>query len=165
MGHAYECKCNKCGYEFSAELGIGFLFPDVYKKTVKAMKKGKYGSEPMEFFKEYPYGAVNCEYVVLKCSSCKEFFKDLSLDMYISNKDFISSRVIDSESITERNYVALFELEEKYILYKKFDHKCPKCKKSMENVDDFGDKVVEEKIKCPKCNEGTMIITDFYWWD
>lgn len=36
MGQGYECKCNKCGYSFGANLGVGFLFPMVYQKTVDA---------------------------------------------------------------------------------------------------------------------------------
>ena len=42
MGQGYGCTCNKCGYSFSANLGVGFLFPMVYRETVGAMKKGEY---------------------------------------------------------------------------------------------------------------------------
>lgn len=29
MGQGINCKCNKCGYEFGAKLGIGFLYPSL----------------------------------------------------------------------------------------------------------------------------------------
>ena len=53
MGQGYGCTCNKCGYSFSANLGVGFLFPIVYKETVDAMKKGEYGEQGKKFFDDH----------------------------------------------------------------------------------------------------------------
>ena len=30
-----QCKCEKCGYGFAANLGFGFLYPVVYCESVK----------------------------------------------------------------------------------------------------------------------------------
>lgn len=45
MGNGIALKCSKCKKEYSINWGVGFSFPDVYKKTLKAIKKGKYGDK------------------------------------------------------------------------------------------------------------------------
>ena len=41
MGIGVEFKCSKCGKEYAADTGIGFLFPEVYKETITDVKNGK----------------------------------------------------------------------------------------------------------------------------
>lgn len=45
MGEAYGGICKKCGYSFTASLGVGFLFPIVYQDTVQKMKCPKCGGK------------------------------------------------------------------------------------------------------------------------
>ncbi len=45
MGSGFGLKCSKCGKEYAAYTGIGFLFPQVYKATITDVKNGKYGEE------------------------------------------------------------------------------------------------------------------------
>ena len=56
MGEGISCRCKKCGYTFSANLGVGFMFPKVYSETVSEMKKGTFGEIGKQFFEEYPHG-------------------------------------------------------------------------------------------------------------
>lgn len=43
MGIMSQCKCEKCGYGFSANLGFGFLYPVVYCESVKKNEGGIFG--------------------------------------------------------------------------------------------------------------------------
>ncbi|WP_154649900.1 hypothetical protein [Butyrivibrio proteoclasticus] len=45
MGTGYRFKCKECGHEYSILLGIGFLYPKVYRDTLKKIADGKYGEE------------------------------------------------------------------------------------------------------------------------
>ena len=43
MGIELTCVCEKCGYEFESDVGVGFLYPKVYVETIDAMKEGRFG--------------------------------------------------------------------------------------------------------------------------
>ena len=45
MGNGFNWKCDDCGYTFKAFLGVGFMFPMVYRETVQDMKRGKFGKQ------------------------------------------------------------------------------------------------------------------------
>ena len=52
MGEIARYKCEKCGYRFSASLGLGRGFPHVYADTVAKMKSSELGKEAKRFFDE-----------------------------------------------------------------------------------------------------------------
>lgn len=168
MGQGYRCTCKKCGYEFSANLGFGFMFPKVYSDTVAKMKKGTYGKVGKQFFKEYPNGAIACEPVVLKCKDCGEYIAAPELSMYIP-KDEASiekpkgkwSSVFSGKGM---NYVTKQDLEENYKLLRSYEHHCKKCNGKMEVVDEFEKKLENGELHCGKCGD-VLEMKDMILWD
>ena len=65
MGIELTCVCEKCGYEFEADVGVGFLYPKVYVETIDAMKEGRFGQQGKEFLEAFPNGAISCENIVV----------------------------------------------------------------------------------------------------
>jgi len=169
MGRGYECKCNKCGYSFGANLGVGFLFPMVYQKTVDAMKNGEYGEQGRKFFEEHPDGAVECDNVVARCTCCGKFGRVPNLTMYVPKKEYnplnAESKGIWSTAFPFEgaDYVSWMDLEKYYDLYEKYDHRCPECGGSAEIID-FEKQLEARELKCPNC-DGTMETTGILMWD
>ena len=169
MGEVYECKCNKCGYAFSANLGIGFLFPQTYEDTVNAMKKGTYGAVAKTFFEEHPDGAVDCENVVARCTACGEYGQGPALTMYVPKKRYKSvpiKRGISAarEQVKAKTVFTKWELEEDFAVHQKYDHRCPVCNSSAEIIEDFEDKLNLGELKCARC-DGTMEGQITLMWD
>lgn len=152
MGRGIDCTCNKCGYSFNADLGIGFLYPNFVIETKKKMIDGKYGDKAKHFFERYPYGTVDCERVVVRCSKCKEYGTVLRLDLYKPKKglDITEAMLYDTDSY--------FDLSEKY------NHVCEECGEKLEIIEDFVDKTMTGEIKCLKC-DGLISVNNFIYWD
>lgn len=53
MGIELTCVCEKCGYEFEADVGVGFLYPKVYVETIDAMKEGRFGQQEKNFLRHF----------------------------------------------------------------------------------------------------------------
>ena len=149
MGSGGKMVCPHCDYEFQRSEGVGFLFPMQYKETVEKAKSGKLGKEMKQFFSEHTDGAINAYYVTLCCDDCGELSSGMDLTMYIPKPE--------KPSVTKRgkwsdlcsgdgiNYVMEYELEEDYVEYMKYPHKCKKCKGKMHVVQE------DEDLKCPHC--------------
>ena len=170
MGQGYGCTCNKCGYSFSANLGVGFLFPMVYRETVGAMKKGEYGEQGKKFFDEHSDGAIDCETVVARCSACGEYGLVPALTMYVPKKDFDTAKMEPKGRWSVAfpcegaEYVSWLDLKKYYDLYEKYDHRCPECGGAAEIVEDFEKKLEEGELSCAKC-DGTLKLADIIMWD
>ena len=152
MGRGFNCSCNKCGYSFSANLGVGFLYPDVVSDTKAAMIAGEYGSQGKEFFDKYPNGSVDCDAVIAKCNKCKEYIPVLRLSLY-KPKDHIKfdeNRLWDTETY--------FDFVEEY------RHTCEKCGEKLEIIEDIEDKLINGEVSCLKCG-GVMSMNDIIFWD
>ncbi len=90
MGSGYSLKCRKCGYEFSANLGVGFMFPLAYQETMEAGKAGKLGKEVKRFLEEHPDGVMDCSSVILQCSECGALGCGPDLSMYVPGEDCLA---------------------------------------------------------------------------
>lgn len=169
MGTGYGCTCNKCGYSYHANLGVGFMFPIVYKETVEAMKKGDYGVQGKKFFEEHPDGAIACETVIARCTECGECGQVSDLTMYVPKKNIHPNakkhgRWSVAMPFEGAEYFTSWELDEEFDVYEKYDHRCPKCNGRAEIIEDFENKLESGKLGCTKC-DGTMEITGMIMWD
>ena len=50
MGSGFEYKCSKCNNEYGITLGIGMMYPVVYKELVDEVKNGAFGEEWKQLF-------------------------------------------------------------------------------------------------------------------
>lgn len=167
MGEAYGGICKKCGYSFTASLGVGFLFPVVYQDTVQKMKNGELGEFAKKFFEEHPDGAVDCENVVIKCKKCGSFDCAQDLSMYIPIKEREEKTgewavAVPAEGI---DYVIGDDFDKYYEKYADYPHVCSECDGEAEVVKDFEKIFNSGKMKCPKCGgkfgfDGTIIMWD-----
>ena len=170
MGLEYKLKCNKCGYQIYAELGVGFLFPKLYNETVQEMKEGKHGEKAAEFFATFPDGAIDYGLTLAKCSECGEMFEVTSMNMYILKEGHSvpsskGRRWSTAASFYETEYITSMDLEEHYELFERYIYECPKCGGASETMDNVERLIRDKKLKCSKCNEGIMKIDDFVYWD
>ena len=152
MGSGVGYTCSKCGYEYSANTGIGFLFPTVYQEVLSDVKAGKYGEDWKKLSLNETKIAVDAETYLYICKKCSNWEVDYGLNLYAPNKS-------DAE---EPEYVMGYELKEQYHILKRYVHKCKKCGDVMHKA------TVKEKgsLHCPKCggepsNDSVRIIC----WD
>lgn len=170
MGQGYKCKCNKCDYSFYAYLGVGLMFPEFYQETVEKMKNGEYGVQGKNFFRDHPDGAISCNKVVARCTSCGEYLEVPELSMYIPKPDYILSKCEHKElwsvafPFEDVDYVSESGLEEHYNLYEKYHHICPKCHSKADIIPDFEKKLFAGKLGCAKC-DGTLKSLETCWRD
>lgn len=151
MGQGISCKCNKCGYEFGANLGMGFFYPSFVSEVKEAMIKGEYGKAPKEFFSKNPDGTVDCENVVARCNKCKIYGVVPRLHLYKPKPGFSADETIIWDLDT------YFELAEKYV------HIC-KCGEELELIENAEEKAVSGELSCLKCG-GVMTLNNIICWD
>ena len=150
MGQGYEFNC-KCGYSFTPYLGVGFMFPSVYRETVEAARKGKLGRELETFFSEHPDGAIDAEVVTLRCKKCGKYKSAENLAMYLPNGKERKEKGRWSVAMVfeDEDYVDPSELQECYKLYAEYPHKCDSCGGEMEIISE--DELEKNGITCPGC--------------
>ena len=175
MGKGYALKCRNCGYEFSANLGVGFMFPMAYQGTMEAGKAGKLGKEVKQFLEEHPDGVLDCDIVVLQCSECGELGRAPDLSMYVPGEHSpVPSSGNWSGSFPHEgiSYVAPWELDQ-YTLVKRYDHRCGKCKGKMKIIKEKElEKLIRSagsgdhptKIPCPRCKQ-PLWLGEMLMWD
>lgn len=168
MGEGISCRCKKCGYTFSANLGVGFMLPKVYSETVSEMKKGTFGEIGKQFFEEYPHGAISCDTVVFQCEDCGEYIAAPELSMYIpkddSNVKVSSGNWSMAFSGDGINYVTKRDLMESYQLLNHYEHRCFKCNGKMKLVTDFEEKLNDGELKCGRCGD-VLELQSMIMWD
>ena len=153
MGMGFTFKCSKCGYELEANMGFGFLFPQVTEETIQDMKSGKYGEIAEKFFQENPDGSVNCSNELFMCKKCGALKVDMALDLYKRK-----------EGVSEPKYP--FPDEDYFSKAMELDHICEKCGNKMEKQNErrFLKKVQNGKVRCPDC-DGYLELAGFFNWD
>lgn len=150
MGKGYGFKCKKCRKEFEIFLGVGMMFPDVYKSTIQEIYDGKYGEEWKILADSHEYAAIDCAYTLYKCD-CGHWEISMPLDLYEpKNKEFIRKKQYGIKNVEEWGYVPYVmshNLATNYNLIKKYPHRCPECGNEMKktNITDL------TEIRCPRC--------------
>lgn len=177
MGTGYTLCCRKCGYEISANLGVGFFFPSVHQRTMEAARAGKLGKRVQQFLQEHPDGSLNTETVFLQCEECGTLKCGPDLSMYIRNPDVSRGergRWSAAAPFEETDYVSPMELdrENTYTMYAP-GHICRKCRKPLKSVsqddlsraerDFMGTRDGRTEVFCPKCREPLWIESISMW--
>lgn len=173
MGLICGCECPKCGYTFSAFVGIGFTYPKVYAEAVEKLKTGFYGAQGKEFFEAFPDGAITCEKIVVQCNDCNSLMEVLDLSLYVL-KDGVSKEKIERTvpwssgfSGEGYEYVTEFELRKNYELFEEYDHRCRKCNGPTTVVPGFTENMSKKKnrkMPCPECGN-VLKIQSWATWD
>lgn len=153
MSDGYTIRCRKCGYEFTAFLGIGMLFPVVYEETVSKIRKGKYGKEYKQFFEEHPNAAVNCENEAAVCTGCGRFECVKNLSLYLPK---------DENKKTGQGYKMACDLEEDYVKCMEYEHKCSVCRSPMKFID-LLEEMRNGKVSCPECGDEMELSGSLNW--
>lgn len=155
-----SCKCRNKSYM----LGIGMLFPDVYKKKVEQIKAGKCGEEAKNIMQTIKYAVIDIENSLYLCEHCGNLIQTQPMDFYAPkdvNKAAKEEYGIKTvEEWGEVPYWAPYmDFDNNFSLIKKTIHRCSICKNEMIRID-------EEKLqdmKCPKCGEKYEVFQDMLW--
>ena len=150
MGQGFDYRCCKCGYEFSALLGVGYAYPLTYKETMQEAREGKLGEDIKKFLEGNPQGAIDPKNVVAQCKICGEYEQVQDLSMYIPKET-------KGEKLNKDiDFVVDFK---DYKLEKKYDHKCSTCGGKM--------KILRGKaldsLTCPRCKSEMERVEGFLW--
>lgn len=163
MGNGLKLEC-KCGFELTASLGIGFLYPMVCEKTLQSIKDGAYGEELKDLANNTPNVAVHHEASLFLCDHCGDIVVEEEIDLCTpikkrkGNQKFCS--VIDyPEDIT---YVMRCDIGDTYKVIHSVEHKCSKCGNPLRVIKQTPK--VLNSLKCPKCKE-LLSIGQAYLWD
>ncbi|MGN0473977.1 MAG: hypothetical protein ACI4IJ_02705 [Acutalibacteraceae bacterium] len=138
MGKGYSFYCDNCKESQHFFVGFGMMFPAVYERTVKNIKRGRYGKEWQSFFETYPNGMINAYKDIYYCSECHLGKSDFNLSFY---------KPIDPNEpeLTNISYNLDFG---RYSLVKEYTHTCRHCGQRMINANRI---IWLMPVKCPKC--------------
>jgi len=169
MGKVYKLYCDNCGYELEATLGVGFLFPRVYKETLDEARDGKLGDRIQTFLREHPDGAIDCSLVLAQCIYCGQYETVHDLTMYLPKKKLPTKDPNQRWSIAMpfcgADYVAPWDLREYYKAFATYPHTCKHCGGDMKLIPEKTFERRRHSLKCPNCrsklNEGLDVIL----WD
>jgi hypothetical protein len=139
MGNGYVINCQKCNYKFEAMLGVGMLFPVVYKETVNDISIGIYGDDYKMIFEEHKNAAVNCEDEVAICNKCGKLQTIRNMSLYLPKDD----------GIEPADYIMPEDLKSDYNKVRDFEHNCS-CGGALRIIK-FPDELFDGKINCPEC--------------
>ena len=172
MGLECGCECPKCGYAFSAFVGVGFAYPKVYAEAVEKLKAGFYGAQGKEFFEAFPDGAISCENIVVQCNDCNSLMEVLDLSLYVPKDDFSKAKLERTVpwpsgfSGKGYEYITRSELREHYMLFERYDHRCTKCNGHTTIVPGFTENMsnkINRKFHCPECGNVLEIFPCGMW--
>ena len=160
MGQGYGYVCKKCGHEYHVDTGIGMLFPQVYRNTIKEIAEGKNGQKRKDLYKKIPFLAVDAEAYYYECEDCGYWSVEQGMDLYKpKNTEKIRKQQFGEKTVEEWGevpYVMNYELKYDYILVDKYDHRCPKCCGQMKKRN-------KTVISCPKCGTKNRPVKDVLW--
>lgn len=169
MGAGFCWQCPDCNYEFSANIGIGFLYPKVYAETIEAAKRGDLGDDLKELLDVYPNAAINPETVILQCSECGDYDSRPILTAYVPKE---SEQIPPKEQCRRwsvafpfegASYVTRYDMQEYYDLYMVYDHRCEKCGGKMVALPSSF-REIENGMICPTCKKPLKMV-EFSRWD
>ena len=166
MGSGVGFKCSKCGKEYNANTGIGFMFPKVYKETLADVKTGKYGEEWMSLALSEELVAVDAERYLYICKKCGHWTVDLGLSLYAPNDPkAIMRKQYGIKTVEEWGgvpYVMSWGLEQDYHIIKRRVHKCENCGGVMHKASDKE----KSNLPCPECGGAPKNGSQFFInWD
>ena len=168
MGERFCFTCENCHHKYSADIGRGFGYGNVYRARIAAIEAGDYGLAWQEAFRNTPGAVIDADYVVYICYACKAWEVGTDLSLYAPNRsEDMSSKLDGKKTLGEAGAVQLVQYikENKsflgdHHLVKRYYHLCSKCGKRMHKAS--RNEIIE--LSCPKCGRKNQ--TDEVWmWD
>lgn len=161
MGVGYSYVCKKCGYTFSVNLGVGFMYPQLFQEVMKEAKEGTLGIQAKRFLEENPKGVISPRKVIARCEGCGEYEPVLDFNMYVPKEGHDPKPSTERWSVVDAldgcEYVYDFS---EYDLKEKYDHRCSSCGGRLQILDEEE----PEMLTCPRCG-GEMEIQGMICWD
>ena len=133
MGRGILFKCKNCKKRYSVQFGTGMLFSEVYKETVDAIDKGKYGKEWQQLLRDTPNVIVDVKLELYICDKCRNWNCEENLSLYSPN---------EAEGLKE------------------YPHICSKCGSVMKRVDEDN---MPNTLPCPKCGTENEMDSIMMW--
>lgn len=157
MGKGLSWICPNCGYEFSAELGVGFRYPWVCHQLIQKARAGAYGAEWQDLVETYPGTFLDGHLVLLRCENCGSFDNEALLTAYIPKDAELQAKPIPEKQWTVPE-------KEGYELYGVYEHRCKDCGGKMRALSE--QEIWENKGEkiCPRCKTA-LKRNDVYRWD
>lgn len=165
MGSGIKLECKKCGFELSASLGIGFLYPNVCEEILQKMKEGVFGEEFKEDATTIPNVAIHQETSLFVCDHCGDLVVDDVIDLcaLIEGKKKRDGKFCSAMDYpADISYVMTVDIGDTYRIVRSVEHKCEKCNNPLRVVKQI--KRSLGALKCPKCKE-KLSVGDAYCWD
>ena len=100
MGHGFSWICPNCGYEFSAELGVGFRYPWVCHQLIQKARASAYGAEWQDLVETYPGTFLDGHLMLLRCENCGSFDNEALLTAYIPKDAELQAKPIPEKQWT-----------------------------------------------------------------
>ncbi|MGI6042044.1 MAG: hypothetical protein ACOYBH_07475 [Candidatus Alectryocaccobium sp.] len=138
MGYGFEVKCKKCKFKQMYLLGVGMMFPEVYRRIVESVRNGEYGE------------VIRAEQRLYQCSYCNNIEQDYDLSLYLNK----------NETASEYGYWSYDgDFNHEYKFVKSYVHKCSKCSKRMHVVKNYENTT----LPCPKCGSNLKMDYGIRW--
>ena len=150
MGVGYSFTCSKCGKQYDASWGSGYMFPVEYEEIMKAIRAGEYGTEWQKLEAENDYVVVDAEKHIYLCKKCHNWQSEPAMSLYVPRDlEAIKKkhRLESSEELKERSFVIPWEIKKEYRIFKRYVHVCKKCRGLMHKAT----KEELESLPCPEC--------------
>lgn len=148
MGDGRAYKCSKCGKEYSALTGVGFMFPSVFKELTEEIKNGKYGQKWKDLALSEKYVVVDAERYLYVCGKCDHWSTDYGLSLYAPvNTDKIANMSFGDKTVAELGYIPYVTNFRGFHILKRYVHKCEKCGAVMHKATNKE----ERDLPCPDC--------------
>ena len=105
-----------------------------------------------------------CTMIAL-CGECGEYYSVSALTMYVPDdtkepKKKSGVRWSVAAPFYDTDYIAPYEFEGYYKLYKKFAHKCSHCNGKLKL---FPEEEIK-KLKCPRCEDNYLVAKEIILW-
>lgn len=152
MGSGYWFKCNNCRKRYTVQLGIGYLYPKVYRETVEAITNGDYGKKWQNLYSGTQGAVVDASQKLFICDNCNNWENAKDLSIYDPG-----NTQQDTDQI-----VMPHELQQHYHLVKEHTQTCSKCGAPMRKVPDDN---IPSVLPCPKCGSANTEEPKLMMWD
>lgn len=164
MGKGYAFKCKTCGHEYNVNIGIGFMYPQIFRETLEKIAAGEYGAEWKEAYDKNLYVAIDAATVLFKCNKCGNWEKGKDISLYAPNHpELIPTKQYGEKTVEEWGYVPYVtysDLVNEYHLIKPYQHKCKRCGEDMQPSNE-----VPECLPCPNCGSESEMLPSIIMWD
>jgi len=166
MGSGVVLSC-ACGTVYEVSLGIGMMFPSVYRETLEAAEKGQYGIEWQQLVSKTKYIAIDAERYLFYCEKCGFWEVQYGLSLYKPKSvERLVKKQYGIKTVEEWGYIpyaTISDFEIDYVLLKEYKHNCPMCKHPMKKISSLSE-LNHIKIRCKDCGN-LLQIKDYIMWD